>query len=718
MKIKNIKQMVMLAGLVLLGLTHYGQHENERESFFDSSKLSGDPPPLMTECFSQGIKQSFVLHFAEESALVLHLHEDPIYPITVQSANNTTLTHINSTNTVIPLSKFSNYKVKSLNSCGDEVVLLDVSTTPVGIGGSFGLPQKLYDQLARNSTDGQDRTILDFLSSNEVLNKVEKLLVLQNYYFDGDLAYAKLPSDYEDDIPTEHGGGPFGHLGDSIILDLEDGYDRLGDIIDAVIWANSDKNCLCKATFPNALGDHSVRERKHLRNPSDPASFNWFEHKYTWAKHYWPSSKGNHKVWWWHDWNKGAIRNHEADIYMKRVGSDKAGSWKRPDATNAASPYRTYLQYNLNCESKERQKDDCMCEDRVLYLGANYTTEINAGGGKLNCFGCGRGYAWQASGEDWAFLTKSSQKTGMGILDGGRLKVVAWDQVSPNTDWDRAWLDLAKNLLLTAGQVVLKDSTAWADSGAIARVFDNIKTLATTNLVVGVSGQAASANGALISGGAGTAGYTVNLLPNDPTWITIHSYASHYLTGHTKYEADIRINSYDWIAGYLDYKKTDECCTEEFFNWVIGVNDIAQNEHALRQVNQFIKSKNPRLRPQFPNQVDLEFTGHNEFCHITPSTTIGPKYEGNLCPPEYFSSFARTSRDNSPVDSDILPAGTLYQVANMLDGAVATQGSTTYDMTLGALKHQVLQNGALRHGYYSLKLTVNNEVYYLKILKR
>jgi hypothetical protein len=135
-------------------------------------------------------------------------------------------------------------------------------------------------------------------------------------------------------------------------------------------------------------------------------------------------------------------------------------------------------------------------------------------------------------------------------------------------------------------------------------------------------------------------------------------------------------------------------------------------------VNQFIKSKNPRLTPQFPNLVDLEFTGYNEFCHIIPFSTIGPKYQGSLCPPEYFSSFARTTGGNTPVDSDILPVGTQYQVTNLLDGVVATQGSTSYDMTLVDLKNQVLQNGALRHGYYSLMITVNNQVHYLKILKQ
>lgn len=275
-----LTQMVMLVGLVLLGFTSYGQDE---ESFFDSTKLTGNPPALMAECYSQGIKQSFVLHFAEESALVLDLHETPVYPITIQSSSDIVLSSIYSKNNVIPLPKFSNYKVKSFNSCGDEVVLLDVSTTPISIGGSFGLPQKLYDQLAKNSTDGQDRTILDYLSSNEVLNKVEKLFVLQNYYFEGDLALAKLPIDNEEDIPTEHGGGPFGHLGDSIILNVEDGYGRLGDIIDAVVWADPNRNCLCKATFPYAQSDHSIKETMHFRNPSDPNTFNWFEHKYTWA---------------------------------------------------------------------------------------------------------------------------------------------------------------------------------------------------------------------------------------------------------------------------------------------------------------------------------------------------------------------------------------------------------------------------------------------------
>jgi len=291
--------MAVLAGLVLLNFTSDGQ--TEEESYFDSSRLLGNPPTSISECHSQGIKQSFVLHFREESALVLDLHEGPIYPITIQSSNGTTISSINATSTVVALPKFSHYKVKSFNSCGDEVVLLDVRTTPVKIGGSFGLPQKLYDQLAKNSRDGQDRTILDFLSTNEVLNKVEKLYIIQNYYFGGDLASAKLPLDTDEDIPTENGGGPFGHLGDSVLLDVQDGFRRLGDLVDTLVWSEPSRNCLCKATFPDAPADHSVMERKHLRNPSDPNTFNWFEHKYTWGKHYWPSSKGNHKVWWWND---------------------------------------------------------------------------------------------------------------------------------------------------------------------------------------------------------------------------------------------------------------------------------------------------------------------------------------------------------------------------------------------------------------------------------
>ncbi|MEC8738351.1 MAG: hypothetical protein VXX63_00550 [Bacteroidota bacterium] len=711
-----LSKMAVLAGLVLLGFTSNGQTEDE--SYFDSSRLRGNPPPLIGECFSQGIKQTFVLHFREESALVLDLHEPPIYPMTVQSSNGTIISRINATSTVLALPKFSHYKVKSFNSCGDEVVLLEVSTTPVKIGGSFGLPQKLYDQLAINSTDGLERTILDYLSTNEVLNKVEKLYIIQNYYFGGDLAWAKLPLDTDEDIPTENGGGPFGHLTDSVRLHLPDGYRRLGDLVDTLVWSKPNRNCLCKATFPDALGDHSKIKTRHLRNPSDPNTFNWFEHKYTWGKHYWPSSKGNHKVWWWNDWNKGAMRKHEADIYMKRVGSDKAGTWKRPDASHAGSPYRTFLKYNLLCESKENQKDDCMCEDRVLYIGANYTTEINAGGGKLNCFMCGKGYGWQASGEDWAFLTKSSQKTGMGILDAGRLRVVAWDQVSPNKDWDRAWFDLAKNLLITGGDVVLRDSTAWADSGNIARVLNNLKTIATSKSVIGASGQAASANGALISGGVGTAGYSVKLLPNDPTWITIHSFASHHLTGHTKYEANVRINSYDWLAGFLDYKKTNECCTEEFFNWVIGVNDIAQNELALRQVNQFIKSNNPRLTPLFPNRFNLEFTGNNEFTIYNRYSNIGPGYQSSLCPPKYYSRYSMAIKGKTPKDTDKLPIGTQYQVANILDHTIVAQGVTKSSMTLGDLKNKVLQNGALRQGYYSLRIAFDNEVHHLKILKQ
>ncbi len=45
-------------------------------------------------------------------------------------------------------------------------------------------------------------------------------------------------------------------------------------------------------------------------------------------------------------------------------------------------------------------------------------------------------------------------------------------------------------------------------------------------------------------------------------------------------------------------------------------------------------------------------------------------------------------------------------------------GVNSTPITLAMLKNQVLSTAGLRHGYYSLRLTVNNEVHYLKILKQ
>jgi|GEM_PF-3512190 hypothetical protein len=374
--------------------------------------------------------------------------------------------------------------------------------------------------------------------------------------------------------------------------------------------------------------------------------------------------------------------------------------------------------YNLNCEDKDLQRDDCMCDDQILYVGASHHSDLTAKGDKVRCVGCGNGYAYNAKVEEWAFLTKSSMKTGMGILDGGRLYAQNWASVTPNKDWQYAWFDLAANLLVTAGKLSLGDSTAWADSGSIVRAVNSIKTLATKSPNIKEGGtDGASASGTLIGGGSSTAGYSVRLRPNDPTFITIHSFAAHFMNGHTKYEAKVSINSRNWLAGYLQYQKNDECCAEEYFNWVIGVNDIAENEQALRQVNTFIKSNNPRSTPLFPNRFDLEYTGNNEFSILNRYTTIGPGYQTSLCPPNYFSSYSRIA--NTPlVDSDILPIGSAYSVTEILGGVVVNSGSTATQMTLSSLKTKVLNNSALRHGYYSLKITVNGLDQQLKIFKQ
>ena len=707
----------MLVGLVLLVFTSYGQ-EDLVDDFLDESVPLLEEPPLMSECFTPSIKQQFVLHFESESGLIIDF-EGPInQPIELYDENNILISVISSQHATIPLPRYKSYTLKTLNSCGDLTTLAEVSTTPQQIGAAFSLPQKLYDELAINSTDGLNRTILDFLSSNDRLNNVEKLYILQNYYFDGDLSIANIDLDNNlEDTPTEYGDGPFGFLGDSILLDVLDGYTRLGELIDVIVWTEPSRNCLCKATFPDVQGRHSIVKQTHPRNPNDPSTFNWFEHKYTPGRKSWSSAQIDQKVWRMEDYNKGAIRRHNADMFMRRSSSNQVWPWKAPDATNAASPYTTYMSYNLNCEDNNLQRDDCMCDNQILYVGASHHSDLTASGSKVRCVGCGNGFAYNAKVEEWAFLTKSSQKTGINILDGGRIYAQNWVSVTPNKDWQYAWFDLAANLLVTAGKLTLGDSTAWADSGSIVRAVNSIKTLATESPKIvegGTDGASVSAD--LFSGGASTNGYSIRLRPNDPTYITIHSFAAHFMNGHTKYKTDVSINSYNWLAGFLQYQKRDECCAEEYFNWVIGVNDIAENEHVLRQVNSFIKVNNPRSLPLFPNRFDLEYTGNNEFSILNRYSNIGPGYQTSLCPPNYFSSYNRIA--NKPLtDSDLLPIGSSYIVTEILGINSVLSGSTSQQITLLTLKNQIINNSIINSGYYSLKLTVNGIEQNLKIFK-
>ncbi len=693
---------IISLGLLLIGAAISGFTQTT-ESYFDSTQMKVEPPSYPNHRNGVSIKQSFVVHGDQKSYLVIDFSE-PIHDLGLYDENGIKVSSVSEKSNIIELDKYKEYRLAKEMKQGHLVIMKRISTFPVEVKSQFGLPMKLYEALARNSVDDLDRNVLTFLSQTEELNHFEKLYILQQFYFDGDLGRLNGMED------EEGGDHEVEEVTDSMDFDWESGIGWLGDILERYVWKKPDKNCMCKATFPFASGNHQIYEEAHLGDINNIDSFNWFEHRYTFHKNFWPSSTGVHKVWWYEDWNVGAARKHNAGTYMKRVGSDKGARWMNPNPT-AKSPSTTYIAYNMLCEDERGQRDDCMCENRILHVGASYKSLLSGGGGKLNCVLCGKGYAWEAHAEDWAILTKFSPKTEMGILDAGRHSVTAYDQVSPNSSWDQAWFDIALNLGVTAGKMVGGDKNAWTDSNAIVQTVQTLKKLATQQPVVGRSGQSAQSNSELIKGSLSGKTYMIELWPNDPTSIVIHSFSSHRFSGHTKYKANLSINSHCWLAGYIGYKETEECCTEEFFNWVVGVNNDQQRKDDLREVNEFIRANNVVNVPHYNSIYDFNFTGLNEFL----SEDLRSTYQMKKCPNEYHGQDEFTDENND--ESEKIPKGTEYFIVDLLTNMVVSNGVVQNDLSESNLRGEIVKLTSIASGWYTIKYKRNFEEKTIKVYK-
>jgi hypothetical protein len=685
MKTKSLTKMVMLAGLVLLGITGFGQEE------VDTSEPILDPEPRF-ECNFISIDQEFILHFKNESALSIEFNETPSEPLQILDKNNNLVATLDQRTNAVPLPTYQHFAIQGTNSCGEVGVFYTFNTIPQINHEGFGLPAKIYEEWTSHFDSESTTRTIDFLRANESLSSLEKLLVLQEYYYDGDLAISHREGNgLDNDTPPLLGG-----LLDSILLNDEIFWGRINDDIDIVVWGEETNDCLCKTSWgfnnnspipgPGPVNTHSIFLKAH------DTPYSWFEHD---IDH--PSKVhkgGSNRYTEYRNATKGAAKILDGKMYMKGSHSDRYQQ-KFPDPAQSTSTYRTIIGYTLACENQQEQDDNCMCNDRVLEYTASYVTAVSTNAKENTpCFLCGNGWSAYAQAEDWAILTLSSKKQGIKIVDAGRANSKSEKNTTVNKDWNIKMIDLAASVtavLVTGG------TSALVDSALIKRSAEDIKYLINNPPNYGGGGTYNSSGNELL-GGCGSE-YSVTLRPNDPTSIIIHSYGAFDLGGHTKWESTAHIQSDDYLAAYIDYKETDECCNEEVFNWVIGVNGAQQNEQALRCVNSFFQSRPVNISPKYLNMPFLYWTGNHEY---------GSEVS-NYCPPQYFEAFVVKS------DGDILPIGTEYFVSSILTGAILKSETTTSEITLGELRLLLANEGNFRHSFYSLKLVSDNEVAYLKI---
>lgn len=617
-----------------------------------------------TNCQAPELLENLKLYLPDQTGSYLRFDRVP-QQTSIITETGILVRQINSKSVWVDLDPNTTYRLTADDGCGQTVILDSWNLSKKEQGDFIALPARLYDAVAENARDDQGLTLFNFLQTNTELEPAEKLFLIQEYYLKGSLRTA--PNGDPIDIPFENG---FENGG----LEFEDGIDKLGDFIDDVMWEEPTKDCHCQGfILMNQL--HQI-DNGHSLNP---LTFNPV-HVNEGKVHFGSSDRYTHEEY------KviGASKTRMFTQYMKRSNS-RTFERLYPDATNAVSPYITSLSFSMICEDQNGQRDDCQCADRRLRIAASYFSELKTHGKKLDCFLCGQGWKYSSDIEDWAVLTKASKKTGIGILDAGRVNASSNHNVSYNPDWNLKVSSLSVNVVKSIALITTgTGAAALIDSSIFQQLTDDINWLLTNKSHTGF-GSKRDANGELL-GGTGGRTYTIELLPNDPTYISISSYTAARLYGHTKWKATANVQSTAYLVGHIARKTTDECCNNESFAWIVGGEPGTPTHTALKGVNFFLHAE--FAQPiSFPNQFGKEYTENDQFGNKT----------NDKC----------ASHWNSPrsIAKDSVPPNTKVIVSNILTGEVHETFVQDIPLSIEELKLQILQKFRLNSGYYSIKLT-------------
>ena len=628
------------------------------------------PEDEVTEvCTLSEIKQMMVLQFPEQCILYLAFLDTPLSPIRVYDDQGI-LVYSNTEKSIsLVLKKYKRYTLRTTNSCGDELVLRSFSTFPNTSKKSLVLPSKIYDVITKKLQEEDDRTLLEFVKSSNDLSTIEKLFLIQEYYLDGDLS--NLGKEY-----FELHTGLFGGIGE---LDELTEWGRLGDFVVEYVYKEPDRNCLCKTAQPEANYAHKVSKKQIQIN-----GYNAFAPLTTYQnKEY----KKGLRYFYWRDTTTGAANSQRVKQYMKGSHT-KTEVAAFPESTSSTTPNQTTITFTLLCEDKFGISNDCMCPDKKLVVFADYATDVRAFADKINCSFCGSGYSTSAQVEDWAILTKNSKKTEIGIIDAGRIKVHDESYVSHNPEFKIKIINLVSEGLKAYVKVTGGGNL---DTQTINGLKTKLEDLFQTPPHTG-GGNGVSSGTAFLIDNTST---TIDLLPNDPTFVTVHSYSYHRLSGHTKWRGETWLKSSVGLAGYMRYNETAECCNENQYSYIIAGQNSNDYYNRLKGVNTFLR--NAGFKDRFPNKYGYQVTDEHHYGN----------FASNLCPPIYYLLDPES----------ILPMNTTYSVRSVLTGELYKIGKTYTDMEYNSLGDLVILDNTFNSGFYFIELKINGNLHQLKVYK-
>lgn len=625
------------------------------------------PEDEITEvCAFSVIEQIMVLQFPEQCVLYLDFLETPQQLIEVFDDQGILVYSNTELKLNIVLKKYRKYSVKTTNSCGDELVLRTISTFPNTSRKSFVLPTKTYYAITKKLQYEDERTLFEFAKSSKDLNSIEKLFLIQEYYLDGD--FSNLKEDIYELCPGLLGG----------IDDLTE-WGRLGDFIKEYVYKEPDRNCMCKTAQPFANYGH-----KQGNIPIQINGYRAFSPEISYQnKEY----KARKRFFYWRDTTTGAAKSQRVKQYM-RGSHTKTEVAAFPESSSSSSPNQTSITFTMLCEDEFGISNDCMCPDRKLVVFADYATDVRAFADKVNCTSSGSGYAASAQVEDWAILTKNSKKTEIGIIDAGRIKVHDESYISHNPEFKIQVINVVAEGLKAYVQVT---GGGKFDNQTIEDLKDALEGLLLTPPHSG-GGNGVSSGLAYLIDNKST---TLELLPNDPTFVTVHSYSYHRLSGHTKWRAETWLKSSVGLAGYLKYKETAECCNENQYSYIIAGQKPSDYYNRLKGVNSFFR--NAGFKDNFPNKYGYQVTDEHHY----------GDYSSNLCPPNFGLI--------QPIT--ILPTNTTYSVRSVLTGELLKVEKTRTALEYRSIGNLVTLDNSFNSGIYYIELVINGNLQQIKIYK-
>jgi hypothetical protein len=423
------------------------------------------------------------------------------------------------------------YEIRGLNNCGDEVAYMTISTYRPDAA-LIKVSNRVFMATARFTDAETD--IHSFMIQQEDLNYYEKLAFLQEYLYNNQ----EIPDDIrEGDFPPSDFRGGADDNCNCKIIHYEDGstgktgtdLTTIPNPIPKTYWSNSccsyfdggfDKKGAAKVHFLNTRGKH-ISSREHI------------------------------------------LSNKKVNL----MDSDN-------NVDNKDTPMFGELTYHYLCTNKTGAPNpDCKCE-KEINLTARYDTRLKMAVQTLNwCTFCGSRGA-HVEVEDHALLTYGTKDGTIHALDAGGTFVKGACGKEVNKEfWINTISIVGHAAQLFAGlkfDSQTKKDTAGVVATGITNLVDDIKNIIKTPPTTFWGGcETKELDNVLVDKKA-----TLKLTPNNPIWVRLSSFSMIRAGGYSAWKSAGSIASNFDMAGMIyggvPNNQDKTCCTDELANWSLA----------------------------------------------------------------------------------------------------------------------------------------------------